>query len=220
MAKKNIIEEIDFLDEDANTNIPKISVSTPTGASVPLLNQDEKDYYERIAQRYLSDNHFTNISDLQELDRVLVLETMSFRWSNWLLEEQDYFGEPIDVVGIQRNLGAYSKEIRDIKKDLGIDKSSRDKDKSDSVADYIEKLRQRAQEFGIVRNEQAVKAITILKEIQGKVQLFLNYDDTERNEFKWHEKDVIDWLISKFEEFDEIDKKFRETSQKYWIREQ
>ena len=213
------MDDIDFLNDDEYIDLPKVQVTTPSGATVSLLTDLEKDYYERVSQRYQTDNKFVNMSDLQELDRILVMETMVFRWSQWVLEEKDYFGEPIDMIGTQRNIESYSKEIRGLKKDLGIDKGTREKDQGDSLADYISKLGQRAKEFGVMRNKQAVAAITILKEVQAKLQLHLNMDDVERAEFKWNEKEFIDWLIGKFDEFDKIDAEFRATSQKYYIRE-
>ena len=39
-----------------------------------------------------------------------------------------------------------------------MDKSTRDRDQGENLAAYVENLRVRAKEFGIVRNEQAIKA--------------------------------------------------------------
>lgn len=205
-----------FLSED-DLNDP-YEVTTPSGAKWHLRTQEEKDNYERIAAKYLSDNKFTNIADLQELDRILVAELMCARYSGWILREKDYDGEYPDMIGLQKQIDMFSKEIRGMKRDLGIDKNTRDKEHGEDIAGYIDNLRLRAKEFGVHRNTQAVKAITLLKEVQSKVQLYRNYDEIERSEFHWHAEDVISWLEEKFDEFDELDELFRE-EQKLWVRD-
>jgi hypothetical protein len=215
-------EDLDSLVEEvgeAIAAIPVPTVITPSGAEMKLLTEAEKANYEQVSKRYTSDNIFTNISDLQELDRILTMETLCYRWSQWLLEEKDYYGDPVNVADLKKNIEDYSKEVRLVKKALGIDKATREKDHGETVADYINSLRLRAKEFGIVRNEQAVKAITLWQELIGIVTFHLNCSPDERDEFKAHEKDVIAWINSKMDEFNEIDAKFRETSQKYWVRE-
>jgi hypothetical protein len=113
-----------------------------------------------------------------------------------------------------------SAEIRLVKKGLGIDKASRDKDKGSSLAEYIENLGRRAKEFGIHREAQTQKALILFHEIAAKVQLHKNCDEIEQRDLKCTEKDVIDWLWNyAIPEFKKVDKKFKETQQRYWVRE-
>lgn len=196
-----------------------IEVIGPSGARFEVLTEQEKEYYEDVAARYLTDNKFTNITDLQDLDRIMMMELLCYRWQNWLTREQDYFGGNIDLEDVRKSIKEYSTEIRLLKKSLGIDKGSRDKDKSDSVAAYIEDLRVRAKEFGIMRNEQAVKAITLAQELIALLTWHDNCTDDERRENDIEVHDLIDWIRTVFvPEFQEIDEKFRQTSQKYWVR--
>lgn len=182
------------------------------------MTESERDYFDKIAERYTSDNHFTNISDLQDLDRILVWETICWRWGLWLSQEHDYWGQELDLETIRKSLNDYSKELRLLKKALGIDKSTRDKDKGEQVATFIHNLGIRAKEFGVVRNQQAVKAITLFQELKALMTFHENCTPEERKENHVEEKDVIEWIRSVIPEFDEIDKNFRE-SQTYWIRE-
>ena len=121
---------------------------------------------------------------------------------------------------IRRCLNDYSKELRLLKKALGIDKTSRDKDKGEQVATYIMNLGQRAKEFGVMRNQQAVKAITLFQELKALVTFHDNCTEEERRENHIQEKDVLEWIRTVTPEFDEIDEQFRKTSQTYWIRSQ
>lgn len=203
---------------NSETESGGVLVTSPSGAEIKLLTEGEAEYYNQVAARYLSDNIFTNVADIQELDRVLVMETMAYRWSKWLLEERDYFGELVNVQELQKNINEYSKEIRLVKKALGIDKATRDKEHGETVADYLHNLRLRALEMGVVRNEQAAKAIELWMELVGKVTFHKNCTPEERMEFNGSADDVIAWIESKIPEFDQIDEAFRATSQKYWIR--
>lgn len=190
---------------------------SPSGSPVPLMTQNEVDFYNDKRTRYMTDNKFTNVSDLLELDRVLLHELMCFRWGQWmLLGGVDYDGNP--QLKLENMVQLYSKEIRDLKASLGVDKKSRDANKGLNTADFFEKLKLRAEEFGIHRDEQIIKSYTLWKELQGLYTLFKNSTQAERSEFKCHEKDIFAWLEEKFLEFDAIDAAFRK-NQKMWVRE-
>ena len=210
--------DISQLIEDDEEQAAGIDVTTPSGATITVLNQSEADYYDQVHKRYLTDNKFKNVSDILELDRILVMELMCYRWGIWILAEEDYFGRKVNPTEIQKSIETYSREIRGIKKDLGIDKSTRDKDKGDSVAEYIQMLGVRAKEFGISRNMQAAKSIEILMEARALITLYENSSDAERKEFKANLSDIVDWFKSRFEEFEDIDKSLRK-NQSTWIRD-
>lgn len=206
---------------DYNDTSEPIEVVSPSGSKFTVLTEQEQDYFEDVAKRYISDNKFTNVTDLQDLDRILMMELACYRWNLWLTLEQDYFGGSINPQDTQKAIKDYSTEIRLLKKSLGIDKGSRDKDKGESVAAYLEDLRVRAKEFGIMRNEQSVKLTTLGHELIALLTWHDNCTEEERRENDIEVHDFMDWLRTIFvPEFQEIDAKFRETSQKYWIREQ
>ncbi len=198
-----------------------IEVVAPSGAIFPVLNDDEREYFEEVSKRYLSDNHFSNITDLQDLDRIIHMELMCHRWNSWISKEMDYNGDAIDQEKTLRAVTDLSKEIRLIKKQLGIDKSSREKDKGESIAKYIDDLRIRAKEFGVTRNNQAIKAITLFKQLESLMVLNKNCTPEERREnkdIKAEVDDIFDWLTTiAIPEMNEIDEEFRK-HQKMWIR--
>ena len=211
--------EVNFDDIDLSGEKAELYYAmSPSGFKVPLMTQTEVDFYNAIAQRYQEDNKFANISDLLELDRLLRLEISCFRWDHWNLTGTDYKGQPA-MSNLQKNIQDASKEIREIKGGLGIDKKTRDKEKGDTIAAFFDNLRLRAKEFGIHRDEQNARSITILKELQAKITLYKNSTNTERTEFNCHLDDIIQWCEEMFVEFDEIDRHYRENNQKYWIRE-
>jgi hypothetical protein len=209
------IENIDEIDDIEQYK--GISVKTPSGAEVSLLTEDEARFYNQIAEQYQEHNKFNNISDLLELDRVLNLEVLCFRQSTWALLESDYDGKPV-MKDLQKNIKELSREIRDIKSGLGIDKKTRDMGKGDTIAEKWENLKRRALEFGYMRNEQLIRSHTNWKELEAMVTAYKNSTDPERTQFNLHLDDILAWLEIKFEEFDEIDEALKK-SQAIWVQE-
>ena len=210
--------DISQIIDDDELEILGVDVATPSGAVIKVMNQSEADYYDQVHQRYLQDNKFKNVSDILELDRILVMELMCYRWGVWILAEEDYQGRKINPTEVQKSIETYSREIRGIKKDLGIDKSTRDRDKGDSVAEYIQMLGIRAKEFGVTRNKQSARAIELLMEARSLITLYENSTEAERKEFSAQLEDIIEWFKSKFDEFTKIDEDLRK-NQSTWIRD-
>jgi len=208
----------ELVDPDSSSGGGDFVVDSPASHTLTVLTQSEKDFYEQKAERYQTDNGFQNISDLGELDRILTMELMINRWSQWQITETDYDGLPVDVANLQRYIENFSKEIRAIKKDLGMDKATRDKDNQSNVAEYLHNLRLRAKEFGVHRNNQMVQVITDWQELRGIVELSDNCTEAEQREFKCSRDDIWAWMLEDlFPRFDALDDEFRE-EQQLWIR--
>lgn len=208
----------------ANDVNQEVLVKLPTGTVWPLFKREQRVMNEKI-KRYTDDFAFTNVSDLSDLDRVVTLELLHWRWTSWLSRQVDYWDEPIDEKQIASQIKDTETQLKALKTQLGIDKVRRDKETGEgSVADYIDKLLTRARWFGIKRNEEAAMAITLWKELQGKITRYDNSLPEERTEFKSDWTDIFEWLREEaFPKFDEIDRKFRqdgENAQRLWIREQ
>ncbi len=199
-----------------------IPVRLPSGASFLVLTSSEADYINERAKRYLEDNKFVNVSDFQDVDTMLRLELFVHRWSNWLSKGENYLGEPQDVKQLSKQVQEYSQELRQVKKNLGIDKPSRDKVKGeDSVVVYLDNLQRRAKEFGIMRNDQFNKIIELFQELKGLIIYHTNCDLEERKENHVTQEDVLDWIRTvAIPEFDAIDEKFKKEKQQTWIRKQ
>ncbi len=197
-----------------------IPVTMPSGGSFPVLNTDEAEYLTERVQRYMADNHFVNVSDLQDVDRMLVMEVLCFRWGNWLSRQRDYFGDPVDENSLRRSLNDYSSELRQLKKILGIDKAARDRLKGDdSVPVYLQNLLSRAKEFGVNRNSMSAKAIELVMQLQALLTLYDNSDDVDRREQHVTQDEIFGWIRETLlPEFQAIDAAFRKGQQKTWIK--
>lgn len=194
-------------------------VTLPSGASF-TVHTSEAQYFRTRCSKYLSDNDFQNISDFQDVDRLLVLELLCHRWSNWISRQRDYWGDPVDENTLQKSLKDHSTEIRQLKKSLGLDRETREKVRGeDSVENYLARLRQRAKHFGYMRNKQTAKAIELWMDLRAIYTLYKNCDERERIEQHCTLEEIFSWLENEaFPAFDLIDQEFRK-EQTTWIRE-
>jgi hypothetical protein len=198
-----------------------VNVKLPSGATFPVY-VEEVDYIQERAKLYMSQNHFVQVSDHQDVDRMLILELFVYRWGVWLSRGRDWWGDPIDDDKTQKSINAWSTELRQLKKQLGLDKATRDKERGDdSVGAYIESLQIRAREFGVMREDQLAKALELFNQLHSLVTLWENSDEIERREMHVTIEDVMEWLTTiAFPEYDAIDLYFRTHTQSAWIRRQ
>lgn len=202
-----------------------IAVRLPSGATFYVLTQDEAEYLNERVRRYMAENRFINISDHQDIDKMVTFELFVQRWSLWLSRGQDYFGddiEPSEQRVLADRISSYSTELRQLKKNLGIDKVTRDRQRGDdSTAAYLDQLRIRAREFGIMRNEQFAKAIELFQQLNALIVVHDNSDELERKEQSVTQEDIFEWIREvALPEFQAIDEQFRGESQRMWVRRQ
>lgn len=198
-----------------------VQVTLPSGATFRVLTITEQEYMEERVRRYQDDNHFVNVSDIQDVDRMVILELFVHRWAIWLSFGKDYFNDPVNEKDLASQIASYSHEVRQLKKNLGVDKVARDRARGDdSWPKYHERLLQRAREFGYMRNAQFAKTIELFQQLIAILTLHDNCDDIERREQHVTQDDVFDWLRKiAIPEFEAIDADFIETQQRLWIRQ-
>jgi hypothetical protein len=198
-----------------------IPVTLPSGATYFVLTDTEEHYLRDKIGRYMSDNHFVNVSDILEIDRMVTFELLIHRWTLWLSRGKDYWNNTINSKQLSDTVQEFSREIRQLKKGLGVDKTSRDRTRGDdSMAAHWDNLLQRAREFGYLRNEQFTQVITSFQRIKAIVQFHLNSDEIERKENACELPDVLEVIQEEISKFDQIDETFRFEKQRMWIRNQ
>lgn len=230
MAAKRAIEDEGHEDEMR-------PVTLPSGALFHVHHSEQGYFIERVS-KYLEDNHFTNVSDLQDLDRVMIGEVLIWRWGQWIMRGKNYWEEAVDETQLQKSIKEVSGELRQVKSSLSLDKVSRDRQRGeDSVSAYLAQLRTRAKQFGFKRNEEFNVSLQIFHDLKALITLHDNCTEDELRERKvlnivdgeevfvpLSYPAIIKWLRDvKFPEFEEIDRKFRQDgpeAQKLWIQSQ
>lgn len=201
----------------------KFNVVTLSGQTIEVLDKNEQQFYEEAMSRYLSQNKFTESSDLRTLERLLGQELLCFRWQKELAQGFDQFGVAhvwVDVDRLRKSIKETLPGISDMQKDLGLTKSQRDKQAFESVGTYITELQVRAKEFGYHREKQLGKAMELINELFAHVGAFDRSNEEERKKIGFKtEKDLIKWIIEYMKpEYDKVDEYFQNNQQKHWLR--
>lgn len=199
----------------------RYSVKLCSGKTLPVLTEEERDWFNQSRDTYVEQTHFTEHTDLMDLDRLLALELMIYRWTYWLASGVDYNENVVEEETIQRNIKLYSDQIIKIKESMGLTKKARDdRAKGDNFADYLNDLKLRAKEFGIHRERQLDKALELLNELFAVVGSFERSDKEEREKMGFpDEASIVGWIVDVAKpEYEEIDQYFRKNSQRYWVK--
>lgn len=196
-------------------------VELPSGGTIYVLTDKEREWLESNIQRYFEDNHFKNVTDLLDIDKLVSFELLVFRWNLWLGRGEDYFGDDIVPKDLADTAKSLSIEIRQLKHQLGLDKLTRDRlTGDDSVSARWANILERAKEFGYKRNEEAAKAIESMHRVAALITYYENLDEHERRQFHMEIDDLIEVIKEEVAEFRQIDDEFRANRQRYWIKSQ
>lgn len=208
------------------------SMQTPTwqlekvkqlnGQELEVMGADEKRYYTSQQRKYVQENKFTLASDLSDLDRLLFLELLMFRWTKWMSSGRDHDRNLLtdkEEEQIRKNLKETAPLISVIKNDLGLTKSQRDKESAESPGAYLAELKKRAKEHGIRREKQLTTGIALCKELFSLLGTYDRSNQLERSKIGLEDPDaILDWIRGHMRpEFDKVDAHFRQNSQKFWV---
>lgn len=211
------------VEEAADANF--IFVDLPSGTPFPVLNEAEAEHLKRRVAEYLDQFQFNNVSDIAVLDAIVTNELIMFRDATWASRRQDYNGKPIDAATeakLRQSVKELSAECRQLRKNVGIDKVARDRARGEgSIHQRWQNVCDRAERFGIHRNEQSAKAIELAMQGISLIDYFKNCTPDERDLLHMNEADIIEWFDTVFRpEFLALDEYFREHEQKLWVRDQ
>jgi hypothetical protein len=198
----------------------QISVKLVSGESVQVQTPTEARWFNDTREAYRDQLRFTEITDLRDLDRVLVMELMIFRWTQWLASGKDNDGWDIDNVDtIRRNIGDYSAQITKVKDSMGLSKKVRDDAANDgNFSLWLQDLLSRARVFGFHRENQLQKALVLVQELSSIVGSFDRSDAEERGKLGFDsEHEILEWVRhTMLPEFRAIDEHFRDHEQRMW----
>ena len=202
-------------------SVRHVEVPLVSGESVRVQGETEARWFNDSRDMYLKQTKFTETTDLRDLDRLLVLELMVFRWTQYLAAGVDYQGFEIDEDQLRKNIREYSEQITRLKDSMGLTKKARD----DAAAGgdfntWLTDLKARAKIFGIHRQHQLTKALVLMNELSAIVGAFDRSDTEEREKLGFEsEGEILDWIRNRMlPEFREVDEFFRTNDQRYWIR--
>lgn len=190
-----------------------------SGTEFEVLTTDEKDYFETNLTKYKSEYRFENVSDLADVDRLLSLELLSYRYTAWLMKGSDYDGLQFSEKDIRDHKQKVDTEIRLLKKNMGMDRKGRVESEAESVSEYLRNLLRRAGEFGVHRDVQIAKSLDLFNDLKTMIGLHDRTDAEERRHLGVEEFQIIEWIRNvAIPEYDAIDDAFRK-NQRTWIKD-
>ena len=198
-------------------------VTLVSGAVATVQTQLEQTWFEDTKNAYLRETKLTETTDLRDLDRVMVMELLIFRWTQHLAAGTDYDGDMVDEDRLKRSVRETSDQLNKVKTAMGLTKQARDSMASEgNFGAWPTELKARAKAFGIHREEQLRKALVLFNELSSVVGIFDRSDAEERHRSGFETADdVLAWIRTvAIPEYRAIDAHFREHEQRMWIRKQ
>lgn len=198
-----------------------VTVIGASGAEYEVLTEEEKAIWNKSLAKYVEQFKFENVTDLHDLDRVIQGELLCHRWNSWLIRDADYDGRSIEEIAdkLYKQKLDQEKEVRLLKEKMGLNRARRQDSESQAVHEYLATLLRRAKEFGVHRDEQIAKSITLLHEIFTQVGLYYRSDEEERAHLGVTPLEIMEWINTEARtEYDAIDDAFR-VNQKIWIKD-
>jgi len=190
-----------------------------SGTEFEVLNTDEKNYFETNLEKYKEQYRFENVSDLADVDRLIGLELLSYRYTAWLMKGSDYDGLQFSEKDVRDHKQKVDTEIRLLKKNMGMDRKGRVESEAESVAEYLKNLLRRAGEFGVHRDTQIAEAINLWNDLKTMIGLHDRTDTEERLHLGVEETQIIEWIRNvAIPRYDAIDDAFRK-NQRSWIKD-
>lgn len=195
-------------------------VKLVSGEQVMVQTDTEARWFNDTRDKYLDQLKFTEITDLRDLDRILIMELMIFRWTVWLASGKTYDGWDIENAdAIRRNIKEYSDQITKVKDSMGLSKKVRDDAANDgNFAAWLQDLTSRARVFGMHRENQLQRALVLVQELSSIVGSYDRSDNEERAKLGFEsETAILDWVrTTMLPEFKAIDEHFRTHEQRFW----
>ena len=203
------------------TSVTGFQVRQLNGYLLDVQSQEEEDFYGKQVADYQAAFTFTNISDLNDLDRLLTDELQAFRLSRMLASGRDSDGTllPETYLGeIRTSLRGIARDIKSTKDALGMSVLARNKE-AGTVGSYLDNLRKRAREQGITRERQCTQALVLFNELKSLVSTYDRANETEKERLGLNdETDILKWVREyAIPTYDEIDQYFRTHQQRAWV---
>lgn len=193
-----------------------------SGEGLMVQTEVEQHWFQHTKGRYLEQTKFTETTDLQDMDRLLCLELLMFRWNQHLASGRDYENNIIDDDLLRKQVKEQSSAITQLKQSLGLDKKTRDAVLSEgNFAVWLADVKRRAKLFGIHREDQLQKALALMNELAGIVSTFDRSDADERKKLGYEtEAEILKWIRERMiPDFQAVDQHFVENEQKLWKRD-
>lgn len=203
---------------------PSFRVDLPAGGHLYLQSADEVDFWEESAAKYHEEYTLAKQNDLITLGALLLQQVILYRCQteiNGMMPKVDEGGVPTgeymrvdldqrELEGIQKRMLEAAKEMRELEKQLGIDKKTREQGGTHTLDDYVKTLKRAAHTRGVHIAERTLEYERVINDLRVRLRLLYNADDEDRQYHNITPKSILDWLLGETDRLAEVDRKFNE----------
>lgn len=211
-----------FIDPHSELGVPLFDVELCSGETIRVQTEVEQRWFIETKLKYLDETKFTETTDLQDMDRLLILELAIFRWTQHLAAGYDYHDNLVDEDLLRKQIKEQSDVITKLKAALALDKKSRDAVLNEgNFHAWFMDVKRRAKLFGIHREKQLNEALSLINELSGIIGAFDRGDTEERRKLGVQtEVEIVAWVRDDMlPRFREVDEHFINNEQKMWRRD-
>ncbi len=220
-ATPEMVEPADPPQESAEPTVPRqhLRADLAAGGVVEVQSEAEQQWFNTARERYQAENKFTDITDLQDLDRLLQAELLLWRWNQWMSSGYDYLDHQIDDRSLSVKIKNTNETVTRLKDQMGLSRKARDS-VGTSVTDKWNELKRRAKLFGHHRENQLRVALVLMNDLSWIVGTYDRSDEEERKKIGFpDEAQIVAWVReTMLPEFHEVDAYFIENEQKAWTK--
>jgi hypothetical protein len=203
-------------------------VEQPGGGKLILRSEEEVQYYDEMAKAYMEDYRLVRASEKVLLGALLAQAISIYRAQVELVglrQKFDSSGVPLDEYedtklssadrnALQKTIGEATKEIREIEKQLGIDKKSRDAGGAETTANYITLLKRAAHRFGVHIHRRLKLYEEFAMQMRWRLRLLRNGDAEDKKYHDISEEKICAWAENVLKQIEAFDKKFAQDQAK------
>jgi hypothetical protein len=211
--------------------VTNFKVDLPAGGVLYMQTPDEVALFEGSRERYEEEYAFTKTNDKFNLGTLLLQQVQLFRAQtaiNGMVPEVDGKGLPTgrykrvemdsnDIVKYQKILQEASAEVRNLEKQLGIDKGTREKGNTHTIGSYVKTLKRAAHERGIHITKRTLEYERVVNELRWKLRLLFNADREDREYHNITPRNILEWLREECDKLEEVDKTFAKEKGKLYV---
>jgi hypothetical protein len=197
-------------------------VEAPGGGKILLRSQEEVDLFNEMAKGYLEDYRLTRQSEKILLGALLSQAVSIFRSQaelSGLKMTRDNAGvptgeyeevklSPTDRQSLQKQISEATKEIREIEKQLGIDKKSRDAGGAETTANYLQTLKRAGHRMGVHIHKRVKLYEEFAMQMRWRLRLLRNGDPEDKRYHNISEENICRWAENVLKQIEDFDKKF------------
>lgn len=172
---------------NGDTRVSRFKVELPAGGEFEVSSAAEVEMWNTVREGYVEDYQLVKRNDLVALGSILTHNLILFRAQAQLASNKN-------LASNAEQIEKSSKAIRDAEKALGLDKVSREKGGTQSVPDYVAKLKKVGFDYGVHISDRVKAYEQLAMDLRWRIRLLRNGDVEDR---AYHhvqtEKEIIEF---------------------------